>query len=85
MCVRILTGGATLRPSLYLHCLWYLVSCTLFAKDLNWAPKGLKVSRLLIADMILFVTISNFLKCQNILSMTFNIAHWDTSDNSFAF
>jgi hypothetical protein len=39
-----------------LHCLWYLVPCTIFAKGLKWMLKGLSVSGLLIANMILFVT-----------------------------
>ena len=42
--------------------LWYLVSRTLFAKGLKQMPRGLKVSRPLIANMILFVNISNFFK-----------------------
>ena len=68
-----------------LHNLWYLVSHTLFAKGLNEMSRGLKVSRLLIADMIQFVYISNFLKWENIFIMTFRVAHWDTLDDSLAF
>ena len=40
-----------------LHCLWYLVSRTLFAKGLNYVPRGFKVSYLLIISIILFVNI----------------------------
>ena len=50
-----------------LHRLWYLVSRTLFAKGLNRMPRGLKVSRPLIANMIPFITISNFFKWKKYL------------------
>ena len=39
------------------------------------------MSRLLIAGMILFVNISE----KPISHMTFIVAHWDSSDDSFAF
>ena len=41
-------------------------------------PEGLKVSRPLIASMILFVNISNYLKWEIIYFMTFSIVHCDT-------
>ena len=41
-------------------------------------PSGLKVSRLLIANMILFVNIGYFLSENFIYIITFSIAHWDT-------
>ena len=40
---------------MYLHYVWYLVSCTLFAKGLYQMPR---VLCLLIVNMILFVNIS---------------------------
>ena len=43
-----------------LHCLWYLVPCTIFAKGLKWMPRGLRVSHLLVANMILFVNKATF-------------------------
>ena len=43
--------------------------------------KGLKVSRLLIANMILFINISNLLKWKIIYVMTCSVAHWDTWDD----
>ena len=46
------------------HHLWCLV--LLFAKGLNYMPGGLKVSWLLIANMIPFVNTSNFFKWKNI-------------------
>ena len=48
-------------------------------------PRGLKVSRLLIANMIPFVNISNFFKWKIIYFMTFRVAHWDTLDNNVVF
>ena len=45
----------------------------------------LKVSRLLIANMIVFVHVSNILKWKFIYIMTFRVAHWDTWDDNFAF
>jgi hypothetical protein len=33
--------------------------------------------------MILFIKIYDFLKWRNIYIMTFNVAHWDTWDDSF--
>ena len=41
-------------------------------------PRGLKVSRMLIVDMILFANIINFLKRKIIVIMAFIVAHWDT-------
>ena len=46
----------------HLHRLWYLLSRTLFVKGINEVPRGLKVSHLPIANMILFINISNYLK-----------------------
>ena len=43
------------------------MSRTLFAKGLNYMPRGLKVSRLLIINMIPFVNISNFFKREKYL------------------
>ena len=60
------------------HCLWSLVSHPLFAKGLNWMPRALKVSCPLIANMKLFVNISNFCKCFFFHIMAFSVAHWDT-------
>ena len=49
-------------------------------------PQGLKVSRPLIANMILFVNMSNFFKWKNNYIMTFRVvAHWDTWDGSLTF
>ena len=45
-------------------------------------PRGLKVSHLLLANMIPFVNISNFFKWKNVYFMTFRVAHWDTWDDS---
>ena len=42
------------------HRLRYLVSCTLFAKGLNWITRGLKVSRPLVVSVLSFVNLSNF-------------------------
>ena len=47
-------------------------------------PRGLKVSRPLIADMIPYVNISNF-QVKNIFHMTFRVAHWDMLDDSLVF
>ena len=44
-----------------IHCLWYLVLRTLLASNLNWMPGGLKVSRPLIINIVLFIRISNIL------------------------
>ena len=46
---------------------------------------GLKVSRPLIANMILFVNINNCFNEEIVYVRTFSVAHWDTQDNSFAF
>lgn len=48
----------TLGKLTQLHCLWHLVSRTLFAKGLNWMPRIPKESRPTIANMILFANIS---------------------------
>ena len=46
-------------------------------------PRGLKVSCLLIANMISFVNISNFFKLKkHLLHWTFRVAHWNTLDES---
>ena len=71
-------------PLAKLHCFWYLVSCTLLAKGLNYISRGLKVSRSLIANMIPFVNISHFFKRKNIYIMTFRVTHWDTLDDNLA-
>jgi hypothetical protein len=48
-------------------------------------PRGLQVSRLLIANMVTFVNISNFFKLKKkIYIMTFRVAHWDMLDDSLA-
>ena len=39
-------------------------------------PRGLKVSCLLIVNIILFVNIFNFLSEEIVYIMTFSIAHW---------
>ena len=39
-------------------------------------PRGLKVSRPLIANMISFINISNFFQWKNIYIMTFRAAQW---------
>ena len=44
-----------------LECTPFIVSRTLFAKGLNYMPRGLKVSHPLLANMILFFNSSNFL------------------------
>jgi hypothetical protein len=54
-------------------------------KGLNQMPRGLKVSHPLIANMIPFVNISNFLKWKNIYIMKFKVANWDTLDDSLVF
>jgi hypothetical protein len=43
-------------------------------------PKGLKVSCMLIVNMILFVNISNLLRRNINHVMTFSVAHWDTCE-----
>ena len=45
-------------------------------------PTLLKVSCLVIANMILFMNISNFLKWKVIYIMTFKVTHLDTWDDS---
>ena len=45
---------------------------------------GFELSDPLIANMILFVNISNFNK-RKLFIMTFNVAHLDTLDDSFVF
>ena len=45
-----------------LHHLWYLVSRTIHAKNLNYMPRDLKVSYMMIANMIPFINIGNILK-----------------------
>ena len=72
-------------PTSLLHHLWCVVSHTLFAKGLNYMPRGLKSSRPLIINMILFVNISNILSVKTIYIMTFRVAHWDVLDVSLAF
>jgi len=55
--LTIITIKSTLQaiPTLYLwHHYGVLVSSTLFSKGRNWMSRGLKVSRLLITNMILF-------------------------------
>ena len=59
--------------------------CTLFVKGLYHVPGGLKVSRTPIANMILFVNASNFLKWKLSYIMKFDVAYWDTWDNNYAF
>ena len=66
-----------------IHHLWFLVSNTLLANNLNEVPRGFKVSRVLIGNMIIFINISNFLKWEIIYIMTFSVARWDTRDDSF--
>jgi hypothetical protein len=44
-------------------------------------PRGLKVSRPLIVNMIPFVNISDFLKWKNTYIMIFRVAHHDTSND----
>ena len=53
------------------HCLWYLVSHTMFAKGLNYIVRSFKVLCLLIVNM------RNFFKWKLIYIMIFGIAHWD--------
>jgi hypothetical protein len=48
-------------------------------------PRGLKMSRPLIANMIPFVNISNFFKWKNIYIMTLRVSHWDALDDRLAF
>ena len=48
-------------------------------------PRGLKVSRMLIVNVISFVNISNFFKGKNIYIIIFRVAHWDVLDDSLAF
>ena len=48
-------------------------------------PRGLNVSRLVIADMFLFVSISNFFEWRNVHIMTFREARWATLDDSHVF
>ena len=49
-------------------------------------PRGLKMSRMLIIDMILFIIIcKKIIKWENIYIRIFNIADWDTWDDSLAF
>jgi hypothetical protein len=45
-----------------LHHVWYLVSRTLFAKEINCMSRGSKVSYMLIAKFALFVNINNYFK-----------------------
>ena len=56
-----------------------------FVMRLNYVCRGLKVPCPLIANMNLYMNTSNFLKGQIIDIMTFSIAHWDTSYDSFVF
>ena len=48
-------------------------------------PRGLKVSRRLIPNMIPVVNISSFFKWKNICIMTFRVAHLDTLDKTLVF
>ena len=48
-------------------------------------PNYLKVARLLIANMITFVNMSNFFKWKILHIMTFRVTHWDTLDISLVF
>jgi hypothetical protein len=48
-------------------------------------PRGLKVARLLITNMIPFVNISNFFKWKNVYIMTFRVARRDIFDESLVF
>jgi hypothetical protein len=61
------------------------VSRTLVAKGLTYMPRGLKMSIPQIANMILFINISDFFKVKNIYIMTFRVADWDIFDHSLAF
>ena len=47
--------------------------------------RGLKESHPLIANMIPFVNMSNFVSEKKIYIMTFRVAHWDTLHTSLAF
>jgi hypothetical protein len=62
-----------------LHHLWcFNIAYTICNLGLNYTPRGLKASPLLIVNMILFINISNFSKWNIIYIQTFGIAHWDT-------
>jgi hypothetical protein len=63
----------------------YLVSHTLFTTGLNYMPRGFKVSRLIIANMIPFINISNFFESYIINILTFRVARWDMLDGNLAF
>ena len=68
-----------------LHHLWcFSVAYTIWNLGLNYMPRGLKASHLLIANKILFINIGNFSKWNIVHIMTFGIAHWDTWDESLA-
>ena len=58
---------------------------TICEEPSNVMPRGLQVSRPLIANMIPFVNISNFLKWITIYIVKFRVAHWDALDDSLAF
>ena len=73
--VAVILPACCLEPTQedmeHLQCLRYLESCTLFAEGLNQMHEGLKVSQLLIANMILFVNFSNYINQKLIHIMTF--------------
>lgn len=64
-------------PKQLLHS-WYLIRHALFVKGLNSMLRGLEVSRPSIANMILLVNASKFLKAKSIYIMTFGVSRWDT-------
>jgi hypothetical protein len=58
-----------------------LVSHSPFVKGLDYMPRSLRVSCLLIINMILFVNKSHFLKVKIIYNVMFSLAHCDTWKN----
>lgn len=58
-------------PKSLRHCFFFLV-------NVECLVKGFKVSRMLYANMILFINIGNYFKQKIIFIMTLSVAHWDT-------
>ena len=48
--------------SIVIHCLWYSMVCTLFAKGLKQIHRGLQMTNMLIINVILYVNANEFLK-----------------------
>ena len=61
---------------------WSYTSMFVSIYMLNSTPKGLNVSRLLIVNVIPFVTISNFFKWTNFLHYDIQSSRWITLDDS---